>query len=70
MAGKVKDVDEKLGDRLPHGTSIVILYVSCILLEVNPQIKNRNPLGSLVVAEASNTRLAKYSFLACVPIYV
>ena len=46
MAGKVKDVDEKLGDRLPHGTSIVILYVSCILLVVKPQSKNRNPLGS------------------------
>ena len=70
MARKVKDVDEKLGDRLPHGTGIVILYVSCILLEVNPQIKNRNPLGSLDVAEASNTRLTKYSFLACLPIYV
>ena len=43
MAGKVKDVDEKLGDRLPHGTSIVILYVSCILLVVNPNQKPKSP---------------------------
>jgi len=45
VARKVKDVDEKLGDRLPHGTGIVILYVSCILLVVNPQSKAEIPWG-------------------------
>lgn len=41
-----EDVDEKLGDHLPHGTStVIILFVSCILLVVNPQSKTEIPWG-------------------------
>lgn len=46
VAGKAKDVDEKLGDRLPHGTSIVILYGVLYTASSKPSIKNRNPLGN------------------------
>lgn len=47
VAGKVeKDVDEKLGDCLPHGTSIVILFGVVYTASSEPSIKNRNPLGS------------------------
>jgi hypothetical protein len=47
--------------------SIVILLVTCIPLVMKPSIKSP---GESVVVEASNTRVAIYSFLASVPIYV
>lgn len=45
--------------------SIVILLVTCIPLVMKPSIKSP---GESVVVEASNTRVAIYSFLASVPI--